>query len=61
MVCDLLHWRDDAKNDEVLANAQLICKSPKMFEAITEVLELLESGGSPNMEWIKNRLAESVK
>jgi hypothetical protein len=62
-VCDLLGWRDDNGNrsDEVLATAQLICKAPKMFEAINEVLEVLESGGSPNMTWVKNRLAESVK
>lgn len=45
---------------ESLENAKLICKAPEMFEAIKEVLELLDGNGVPNIEWIKNRLTESI-
>lgn len=44
-----------------LADAELIVSAPKMKEAITEVLEVLQGNGVPNNEWIKNRLLEAVK
>jgi len=44
-----------------LADAELIVTAPKMKDAITEVLEVLQGDGVPNNEWIKNRLLESLK
>lgn len=44
-----------------LADAELIISAPKMKEAINEVLDVLNGGGVPNTEWIKNRLSEAVK
>jgi hypothetical protein len=43
-----------------LSDAKLIVSAPKMKEAIIEVLEVLNGKGSPNVEWIKNRLLESI-
>lgn len=34
--------------------------SKSMSEAVSEVVELLGSGGAPNLEWIKNRLSETL-
>jgi hypothetical protein len=44
-----------------MEDAKLIVLAPKMKEAITEVLEVLDGNGVPNIEWVKNRLLESVK
>lgn len=46
--------------NESLENAKLICKAPKMHNAIEEVLELFDGNGVPNIEWIKNKLSESI-
>lgn len=43
-----------------LADALLIESAPKMRDAITEVLEVLNGDGVPNLEWIKSRLGESL-
>ncbi len=48
-------------HDIRMKDAELIVLAPKMKEAITEVLEVLNSNGSPNIEWIKSRLLESIK
>jgi len=45
---------------ESFENAKLICKAPQMYEAIKEVLDLFDGNGVPNIEWIKNRLTESI-
>ena len=48
--------------DEIrMADALLIVSAPKMKEAINEVLEVLNSNGSPNIEWVKKRLSEAVE
>lgn len=45
--------------DEIrMDDAKLIVKAPKMKDAINDVLEVLNSSGVPNIEWIKNRLLE---
>jgi hypothetical protein len=44
-----------------MEDAELIVLAPKMKEAITEVLEVLDGNGVPNIEWVKNRLLEAVK
>lgn len=44
-----------------MGDAKLIVLAPKMKEAITEVLEVLEGNGVPNVGWIKNRLLEALK
>lgn len=44
-----------------MEDAKLIVAAPKMKEAINEVLEVLNSNGVPNIEWVKNRLLEAVK
>jgi hypothetical protein len=46
--------------NESFENAKLICKAPKMFEAIQEVLSLFDGNGIPNIEWIKNKLTDSI-
>jgi hypothetical protein len=35
-ICDLLHWRDNSKNEEIKANALLISKAPEMLELLIE-------------------------
>lgn len=46
---------------EANANAEIICKAPIMYEAIQEILSELESTeGFVNVDWIKNRLNESI-
>lgn len=57
--------------EESIANANLLAKSPQMYEAITEILGILNSreykidsilnSESIDIEWIKNRLTESIK
>jgi hypothetical protein len=44
-----------------MEDAKLIVLAPKMKEAITEVLEVLDGNGVPNVGWIKNRLLEALK
>ena len=44
-----------------MEDAKLIVLAPKMKEAITEVLEVLDGNGVTNMGWIKNRLLEALK
>ena len=44
-----------------MKDAELIVLAPKMKEAITEVLEVLDGNGVPNIDWVKNRLLEAVK
>jgi hypothetical protein len=44
-----------------MEDAKLIVLAPKMKEAITEVLEVLDGNGVPNVGWVKNRLLEAVK
>jgi len=44
-----------------MADAELIVSAPKMKNAIIEILEVLNSKGTvPNIEWIKNRLTETI-
>lgn len=45
---------------EAFENAKLIVNAPKMYEAIHEVLNLLDGNGVPNIEWIKNKLTDAV-
>lgn len=40
------------------ADAELIVSAPKMRDAISDVLEVLDGDGVPNVEWIKSRLKE---
>ena len=51
----------DPENEEQKANQQLIAAAPSMHEAITEVLDVLEGPGAPNLTWIKNRLKISIE
>ena len=39
----------------------LVEENKIMKDAINEVLELLNGGNYPNIEWIKNRLNETIK
>ena len=48
-------------DDMRMENAKLIVSAPAMKEAIIEVLEVLDGGGSPNMQWVKNRLSKSLE
>lgn len=44
-----------------MKDAQLIVSAPNMKNAINDVLELLNSRhATPNLEWIKHRLSESI-
>jgi|GEM_PF-2999660 len=44
-----------------MEDAKLIVLAPKMKKAITEILEVLDGDGVPNIQWVKNRLLESIK
>ena len=47
---------------EALANAEIICKAPSMYEAINDILETINDGtGVVNIEWIKQRLKNSIQ
>lgn len=50
-------------DNEAYANAKLICNAPLMYEAINNILETINEGGTGivNIEWIKNRLENSLK
>ena len=41
------------------ANIELICMAPSMFDAISEVLDRMDSNDKPTMEWMRTRLMES--
>jgi hypothetical protein len=43
-----------------MEDAKLIVAAPGMQEAIKDVLELLDGPGSPNLAWMRNRLAEAL-
>lgn len=43
-----------------MEDAKTIVCAPKMKEAITEVLEVLNGKGVPNLEWVKNYLSNSL-
>lgn len=47
--------------EEVEELAEMLNKSVEMEKAIKEALELFDGNGVPNIEWVKNRLLESVK
>jgi hypothetical protein len=47
--------------EEVEELAEMLNKSATMEEAIKEVLEVMDGDGVPNIEWVKNRLLETVK
>lgn len=60
------------EKEESMANAKLMAKSPQMYEAITEILTMLNSreykidlilngNEALKIEWIKDRLTESIK
>ena len=51
----------NVETDEVEELAEKLNKSIEMETAIKEVLELFDGNGVPNIEWIKNRLSETVK
>lgn len=58
-VCDLLHWRDNDKNDEVLANAKLIASAPELLETLQRVLNDFE-----NCTWTEetnNMIKKAIK
>lgn len=47
--------------EEVEELAEMLNRSVEMETAIKEVLELFDGSGLPNIEWVKNRLSETVK
>ena len=41
-------------------DAELIVRAPKMDEAIRDILETFEDSGVINVDWIRNRLLETL-
>jgi len=61
MTRELIPTPIESKEYEFVLINGLKEENEKLKEVISEVLEVLDGNGVPNIEWVKNRLSEAVK